>query len=257
MGRLDGKVCVITGANSGIGMKTAEFFGAEGAKLVLTDIVDSNREKILARIEKQGTEGIFLRGDITSAEDNAKLMSAAVERFGRVDVLVNCAGVLERGLKPIEEFTDKDYDFVTNINIKGTMSITREACKYMQRQGSGNIISVSSISAENGAGGAVYVASKGAVISMTRHIALRFAGKGIRANCVCPGTVWTPMTKEQLRQERSEAAEEFYGTINKHSDLDVGICKDVDIANILVFLASDESRVITGQAIDCDCGCYL
>ena len=257
MGRLEGKVCVITGSNSGIGMKTAELFGAEGAKLVLTDVGDSNRDKVLARAEKQGAEAIFLKGDITSAEDNERLMAAAVERFGRIDVLVNCAGVLERGLKPIEEFSDKDYDFVTNINLKGTMSITREACKLMQRQGSGNIISLSSISAKLGCGGAVYAASKGAIVSMTRHIALRFAGKGIRANCVCPGTVWTPMTKEQLKQERSEAAEEFYGIINKHSDLDVGICKDVDIANILIFLASDESRIITGQSIDCDCGCYL
>ena len=257
MGRLEGKVCVITGSNSGIGMKTAELFGAEGAKLVLTDVSDSSRDKVLARAEKQGAEAIFLKGDITSAEDNEKLMAAAVERFGRVDVLVNCAGVLERGLKPIEEFSDKDYDFVTNINLKGTMSITREACKLMQRQGSGNIISLSSISAKLGCGGAVYAASKGAIVSMTRHIALRFAGKGIRANCLCPGTVWTPMTKEQLKQERSEAAEEFYGIINKHSDLDVGICKDVDIANILIFLASDESRIITGQSIDCDCGCYL
>lgn len=257
MGRLEGKVCVITGANSGIGMKTAELFAAEGAKLVLTDIADSNKEKIFAKAEKRGTEAIFLRGDITSAEDDAKLMAAAKERFGRIDVLVNCAGVLEKGLKPIEEFTDRDYDFVTGINVKGTMAITREACKYMLAQGSGNIVSVASISAKLGCGGAVYVASKGAIVSLTRHIALRFAGKGIRANCVCPGTVWTPMTKEQLRQERSEAAEEFYNIVDKHSDIDVGICKDVDIANILIFLASNESRIITGQAIDCDCGCYL
>ena len=172
-------------------------------------------------------------------------------------MLVNCAGVLEHGLKPIEEFTDSDYDFVSKINIKGTMSITREACKIMAGQKRGNIISVASISGKLGGGGAVYTATKGAVIALTRHIALRFAGQGIRANCVCPGTVWTPMTKGQLKEERSPAADEFYNIVNKHSDLDVGICKDIDIANILLFLASDESRVITGQAIDCDCGCYL
>lgn len=257
MGRLDGKVCIVTGGNSGIGMKTAEIFGREGAKLVLNDVSDSNKDKVLKLIHAAGAEAIFIKGDITKAEDNAALMAKAVDTFGKIDVLVNCAGVLEHGLKPIEEFTDSDYDFVTNINIKGTMSITREACKYMLQQKHGNIISVSSISAELGCGGAVYVASKGAIISMTRHIALRFAGKGIRANCICPGTVWTPMTKGQLKETRSEAAEEFYSTINKHSDIDVGICKDVDIANILLFLASDESRVITGQAIDCDCGSNL
>lgn len=257
MGRLDGKVCVVTGGNSGIGMKTAEVFAREGAKLMLTDVGESNKDKILALIRKAGAEGEFVRGDITNADDNAALMRATVERFGRIDVLVNCAGVLEHGLKPIEEFSDEDYDFVSKINIKGTMSITREACKVMARQKRGNIVSVASISAKNGGGGAVYVATKGAILSMTKHIALRFAGLGIRANCVCPGTVWTPMTKVQLKDERTAAASEFYDIIGRHSDLDVGICKDIDVANILLFLASDESRTITGQALDCDCGCYL
>ena len=257
VGRLKDKVCIITGGNSGIGMKTAQVFAGEGAKLVLTDVSESNKEKLLKQIHEAGTEAIFVRGDITNAEDNQKLMQAAVEAFGKIDVLVNCAGVLEKGLKPIEEFTDSDYDFVSKINIKGTMSITREACKVMAAQKHGNIISVASISGKLGCGGAVYTATKGAVVALTRHIALRFAGRGIRANCVCPGTVWTPMTKNQLKDERSPAADEFYDIVNKHSDLDVGICKDIDIANILLFLASDESRVITGQAIDCDCGCYL
>lgn len=257
MNRLSDKVCIVTGGNSGIGMKTAEVFAAEGAKLVLTDVSESNKDKILKRISSLGSEAIFVCGDITNAEDNENLMRKAVEAFGRIDVLVNCAGVLEHGLKPIEEFTDSDYDFVSKINIKGTMSITREACKYMAAQKSGNIVSVASISANRGCGGAVYVATKGAVIALTKHIALRFAGKGIRANCVCPGTVWTPMTKVQLKDERSPAAEEFYEIIGKHSDIDVGICKDIDVANILLFLASDESRVITGQAIECDCGSNL
>lgn len=257
MGRLNDKVCIVTGSNSGIGMKTAEVFAAEGARLVLTDVGESNREKLLKRVRALGSEAIFIQGDITNADDNLKLMHAAVDTFGKIDVLVNCAGVLEHGLKPIEEFTDSDYDFVSKINIKGTMSITREACRVMAAQKQGNIISVASITAKLGCGGAVYTASKGAVVALTRHIALRFAGQGIRANCVCPGTVWTPMTKGQLKEERSPAADEFYDIISRHSDLDVGICKDIDIANILLFLASDESRVITGQSIDCDCGCYL
>ena len=257
MGRLKDKVCIVTGGNSGIGMKTAQVFAKEGAKLVLTDVSESNKDKILKEIQNAGAQALFIRGDITNAEDNQKLMQAALDAFGKIDVLVNCAGVLEHGLKPIEEFTDSDYDFVSKINIKGTMSITREACKVMAGQKRGNIISVASISGKLGGGGAVYTATKGAVIALTRHIALRFAGQGIRANCVCPGTVWTPMTKGQLKEERSPAADEFFNIVNKHSDLDVGICKDIDIANILLFLASDESRVITGQAIDCDCGCYL
>ena len=257
MGRLKDKVCIVTGGNSGIGMKTAQVFAKEGAKLVLTDVSESNKDKILKEIQNAGAQALFIRGDITNAEDNQKLMQAAVDAFGKIDVLVNCAGVLEHGLKPIEEFTDSDYDFVSKINIKGTMSITREACKIMAGQKRGNIISVASISGKLGGGGAVYTATKGAVIALTRHIALRFAGQGIRANCVCPGTVWTPMTKGQLKEERSPAADEFFNIVNKHSDLDVGICKDIDMANILRFLASDESRLITRPAIDCACGCDL
>jgi len=257
MGRLDGKVCIVTGGNSGIGLKTGEVFAREGAKLVLTDVGDSNIPGLLELIESFPGEAIFVKGDITNPEDNANLLRITIDTYGRVDVLVNCAGVLEKGLKPIEEFTDSDYDFVSKINIKGTMSVTREACKYMLEQNSGNIVSMSSISAEHGNGGVVYAATKGAIISMTKHVALRFTGKGIRANCVCPGSVWTPMTKNSLKEERSPAAADFYNTINRHSDLAAGICKDIDVANILLFLASDESRTITGQAIDCDCGCYL
>ena len=257
MGRLDGKVCIVTGGNSGIGMKTGEVFAREGACVVLTDISDGNKDRLLAQIAEEGGKAIFVKGDITNAEDNAKLMKITVDTFGKIDTLVNCAGVLEKGLKPIEEFTDADYDFVSGINVKGTMSITREACKYMVEQSSGNIISVASISAKRGCGGAVYAATKGGIIAMTKHIALRFVGRGIRANCVCPGTVWTPMTKTSLKEERTRAAGEFYDIINKHSDLAVGICKDIDVANILLCLASGESRTITGQAIDCDCGCYM
>lgn len=257
MDRLKDKVCIITGANSGIGNKTAQVFAREGAKLVLTDVVDSHSEKLLKEMDKAGCEAIFVKGDITSAEDDEALMDKAIERFGRIDVLVNCAGVLEKGLKPIDEFLDSDLDFVLKINTKGTMSITRAACRRMMERKRGNIVSVASISAETGCGGAAYVASKGAVISMTKHVAMRFAGMGIRCNCVCPGTVWTPMTKEQLRDQRSDAGEEFYQTVEKHTDQSVGICRDIDIANILLFFASDESRSITGQALDCDFGCNL
>ena len=101
MGRLDGKVCVVTGGNSGIGMKTGEVFAREGAKVVLTDVGDSNRDKLLELIKSFGGEAIFVKGDITNPEDNAKLMKLTVDTYGRIDVLVSCAGVLEKGLKPI------------------------------------------------------------------------------------------------------------------------------------------------------------
>lgn len=257
MGRLDGKVCIITGANSGIGMKTSEVFAREGAKIVMTDVNDSSKEKLLEMVSASDGEGIFVKGDISKLEDNVSLLKLTVDTYGKVDVLINCAGVMENGFKPIDEFSDEDYDFVTNVNIKGTLMLTREALKYMKAQGSGNIVTMGSIAGVFGNGGAVYTSTKGVDISITKHVALRFAGKGIRANCVCPGAVWTPMTRNSINEARSEAAQEFYDTADRHSDLGVGICKPIDVANVLLFLASDESRAITGQIINCDCGCYL
>ncbi len=254
---LNGRVVIVTGGSGAIGSAICRRFAREGARVIAAARNLDKLEALAAQIRSEGGEAAAVQVDVTDRASCARMAEAVVASFGRVDCLVNCAGVLEHGLKPIEEFTDSDYDFVSKINIKGTMSITREACKIMAGQKRGNIISVASISGKLGSGGAVYTATKGAVIALTRHIALRFAGQGIRANCVCPGTVWTPMAKGQLKEERSPAADEFFNIVNKHSDLDVGICKDIDIANILLFLASDESRVITGQAIDCDCGCYL
>lgn len=256
MGRLDGKVCVITGGNSGIGAKSGEIFAKEGAKVVLTDIRDNNVEKVLNGIKKAGGEGIFVKGDTTNLSDVENIFKTAAEKYGKIDVLFNCAGRLEEGMKPLDEFSDEDYDSIIGINLKGTMNMTREALKYMREHKKGSIINVASISALRGNGSAVYVASKGGIVALTYHLALRYAGTGLRCNAIAPGTVWTPMTRKSMKEDRSELANEFYETIQAHCDSGphFPICKDHDVANIGLFLASDESRSVTGQVITCDFG---
>lgn len=256
MGRLEGKVCVITGANSGIGAKSGEIFAKEGAKVVLMDCRDNKLDKVLAPIKKLGKEATFVKGDTTNLEDVENVFKITVEKYGKVDVLLNCAGRLEEGMKPIDEFSEEDYELIIGTNLKGTMNMTREALKYMREPKKGSIINIASISALRGNGSAVYVASKGGIVALTYHLAMRFAGTGLRCNAIAPGTVWTPMTRKSMKEERSEIASEFYETIQAHCDAGTHfpICKDHDVANIALFLASDEARSVTGQVIACDFG---
>ena len=254
MGRLDNKVCIITGSNSGVGAATAELFASEGAKVVITarrqELLDAEAEKIKAA----GGTVLAVRCDVSKEEDCIELIKKTVETFGTVDVLVNNAGVLEAGLKPVDRCLKEDVDRVLDINAKGTIMCTREATKIMATKGAGSVINVDSVAGEFGCGGAAYVASKGAVISLTKHTALRFAGKGIRCNSVCPSTIVTPMT---MTIDPRTLDMEMMGQMAKHADLKVQPCMPMDVAKVILFLASDDSKPITGQIIVCDYGSTL
>ena len=254
MGRLDNKVCIITGSNSGVGAATAELFASEGAKVVITarrqELLDAEAEKIKAA----GGTVLAVRCDVSKEEDCIELIKKTVETFGTVDVLVNNAGVLEAGLKPVDRCLKEDIDRVLDINAKGTIMCTREATKIMDTKGAGSVINVDSVAGEFGCGGAAYVASKGAVISLTKHTALRFAGKGIRCNSVCPSTIVTPMT---MTTDPRTLDMEMMGQMAKHADLKVQPCMPMDVAKVILFLASDDSKPITGQIIVCDYGSTL
>ena len=182
------------------------------------------------------------------------MVKAAVDAFGTVDVLVNNAGVLEEGLKPIDKCTLEDVEKVYAINAKGTILCSREASKVMKEHGKGSIVNLDSAAGYYGCGGAAYVASKGAVISLTKHIAMRFAGQGIRCNSICPGTIVTPMT---MQLNPAALDPDMMGQMAKHADLKVQPCMPDDVAKILLFLASDDSRPITGQVIVTDFGSSL
>lgn len=254
MGRLDGKVAIITGGNSGVGAATAKLFAREGAKVVITARRAVPLEAVAAEIREAGGEVLPVAMDISKADEVQALVAKTVETFGRLDVLVNNAGILDEGLKPIDRFTDEVLDRVLEINEKGCMYCIREGTKQMQENGGGSVVNVASVAGALGCGGAAYVASKAAIIGITRHTALRFAGKNIRCNAVCPGSIATPMVAN-MRPDNMDA--DMYGAMGKHADLRVPICMPDDVANILLFLASDESKAVTGQAIISDFGSTL
>ena len=254
MNRLEGKVCIITGGNSGVGAATAKMFAKEGAKVVITARRVDKLDDVAAQIRAAGGEVLAVRCDVSKEEDVVAMVKAAVDAFGTVDVLVNNAGVVEEGLKPIDKCTLEDVEKVYAINAKGMILCSWEASKVMKEHGKGSIVNLDSAAGYYGCGGAAYVASKGAVISLTKHIAMRFAGQGIRCNSICPGTIVTPMT---MQLNPAALDPDMMGQMAKHADLKVQPCMPDDVAKILLFLASDDSRPITGQVIVTDFGSSL
>ena len=251
MERLQDKVAIITGGNSGVGAATALLFAKEGAKVVITARRQPQLDEVAAKIREAGGEVLPVVSDISKKGDADAVVAKAVEADGKVDILVNNAGVLEEGLKPIDRVNDDDLDRILDINTKGTMYCMRAATVEMSKNGSGSIVNVASVAGVMGCGGAAYVSSKAAIIGVTKHTALRFAGTGIRCNAVCPGTIVTPMVAG-MNPANMDA--DMFGQMAKHSDLKVSPCMPEDVANILLFLASDESRAITGQVLVTDFG---
>lgn len=249
MNRLKDKVAVITGGNSGVGAATAKLFAAEGATVIITARREAALESVAEEIKSAGGNVLAVAADISKKGDPERIVELVMEKFGKLDILVNNAGVLEEGLKPIDRFTDDDVDRIVEINQKGTMRMMRAATAVMQTGAS--IVNVASVAGLKGCGGAAYVSSKAAIIGITKHTALRFAAQKIRCNAVCPGTIVTPMVAT-LNPANLDA--DMFGAMGKHSDLTAQPCMPEDVANILLFLASDESRAITGQALTTDFG---
>ncbi len=254
MNRLEGKVALITGGNSGVGAATAKKFAAEGAKVVITARREAQLQAVADEIIAAGGEVLAVVGDISKSEDAEKMIAAAVEKFGKLDILINNAGVLDSGLKGIDKFSEEDINKVLDINTKGTMFMTREASKEMAKANYGSIVNVASVAGVMGCGGAAYVTSKAAVIGLTKHTALRFCGTGVRCNAICPGTIVTPMVAGMSPENMDM---DVFGQMMKHNDLKVSPCMPEDVANMLLFFASDESRAITGQIIVTDFGSTL
>ena len=252
MNRLKDKVAVITGGNSGVGAATAKLFASEGATVVITARREAALEQVAKEIAEAGGTVLAISTDISKPEDPEKLMATVQERFGKIDVLVNNAGILEEGLKPIDRFSDEDLDRIVDTNQKGTMRCMRAASKRMERGAS--IVNVASVAGYVGCGGAVYVSTKAALIGITKHTALRFQADGIRCNAVCPGTIVTPMTSAMKPENLDQ---DMFGAMTTHSNLRTQPCTAEDVANILLFLASDESRAMTGQIMVTDFGARL
>jgi NAD(P)-dependent dehydrogenase (short-subunit alcohol dehydrogenase family) len=253
---LENKVCVITGAASlrSIGYATAELFAAHGAKLVLLDVMmnDTIAHDLAASITNEighTPEIICIKCDICSTSDCDKAIEKAVSKFGTIDCLVNCAGIVKSG--DMLSITEVDYDKILDVNLKGTFNICKSVLKNFTEKQAGVIVNLASLAGQRGGGlvgGAHYAASKGGVISLTRSIAREFAPLSIRANVICPAMIETPMldalTEKQLNEVISGIPLKRVG-------------KTVELAGTCLFLASDLSGFTTGATIDVNGGIHI
>jgi NAD(P)-dependent dehydrogenase (short-subunit alcohol dehydrogenase family) len=251
-GRLEGKVALITGAASGIGLATAERFVREGAAVVLTDIQAGPAELEAARLRDQGHRALAVTTDVTRSSDVRRAVEAARSHFGRLDVLFANAGVGYSGT--LLDAGDEDWDPVMDVNAKGVFFSAREAIRQMLAQDptGGSVVINGSISGLAGiAGQGPYAMSKGAVVQMTRQLAVEYATRGIRVNCVCPGTVDTPVLRRGMAM--SGDPDGFLAMlVSGHPIGRIGRAEE--IASAVAFLASDDASFITGAILPVDGG---
>ena len=245
-GRMDGRVALITGATGGIGAATARLFAREGARLLLTDLDEEALDRLAAEIDPEGARAIGVALDVSSAEQWAQAVETARERFGRLDVLVNIAGILSWA--GIEGTDQADWDRVVAVNQTGTWLGMKAAMGLLKASGHGSIINTSSILGLIGSGGAAaYQATKGAVRLLTKTAAVEYATQGVRVNSVHPGVIATPMIQELLDAEGDDQAD-----IRRTPMKRAGTPEE--IAPAMLYLASDESSFVTGAELVIDGG---
>ena len=248
MNRLKDKVAVVTGATSGIGEAVAVMYAAEGASIVLVGRNAEKGEATAAKIRENGGEAVFVRCDVTKKEDIENLKNAAYEKYGRVDILFNCAGVLVH--KPFLEQNDEDFELITQTNCRAYIWTMQAFIPEMVKAGRGNIINVASISSVWPEVNAYfYGAMKAAVTNLSRNVAKEFARKGIRVNCILPGPINTNMTPDWVKNSK-EAQQGMIDTVCMVGRLG----EPEDIAYGAVYLGSDESSFVTGQNLVIDGG---
>ena len=245
--RLENKVALISGGARGMGAVEAHLFAQEGAKVVVGDVLEDEGRQTEAAVNEAGGECVFVHLDVTREDDWAQAVATAVSRFGKLDVLVNNAGISSTG--GIEELTVQDWDRTLDINTKGVFLGTKAAIPEMRKAGGGSIINISSgagIAPAPGTSGA-YAASKGAVRIFSKSTAIQYAKENIRCNSVHPGPIETPM----LRSARGSGAE-LGDTIERVPLGRIG--RPEEIAYGVLYLASDESSFVTGSELVIDGG---
>ncbi len=237
---LEGKIALITGASRGIGKAIAIAFANQGANIAFTDI---RRDEIMEQTENEikalGVKAVGYASDASSFEDSERMVDEVVKEFGRIDVLINNAGITRDNL--LMRMAESDWDLVLKINLKSAFNLTKAVQKYMLKQRAGSIINMSSVVGVNGnAGQSNYSASKAGLIGFTKSIAQELGSRGIRCNAVAPGFIETDMTAKLSEEVRKAWAEQI--PLKRGG-------KPEDVANVCIFLASDLSSYVTGQVV--------
>ena len=245
MGRLDGKVAIISGGAKGQGAEEARLFAQEGAKVIIGDILDREGMQIESEIAEQGGEAKFVHLDVSSEEDWSRTVDLSMREYGKLDILVNNAGILL--MKGLEETSGQEWDNIQNINSKGVFLGSKTVIPAMRESGGGSIVNISSIAGLIGSKFTAYGASKGLVRTLTKSVAVNHGHEGIRCNSVHPGIIETDMVSEMIG---SQEGREYQ--LNR-TPLKV-IATSRDVALGVLYLASDESRYVTGSELVIDGG---
>lgn len=252
--KLENKVAIITGATAGMGKAIAKLFASEGASCVLVARREERLNELVKEIEANGGIAVASKGDVSIQEDVDKAVNLAIEKYGKIDILINNAGIMD-SFKKITNVEDEFWDKVLDVNLKGPMRFFRAVIPKMIENGGGSIVTVASVGGLYGKiSGSAYTASKHGVIGLAKNVAWMYKENNIRSNCIAPGAVDTEISASM---DPAQMDLEGYGALSAFYEMVPETGQPEDIAKLALFLASDDSKFISGDVIKADAGWTL